>query len=90
MHSNVSFDKYTQLGSLHFYLPIDRRRDYHIEDISQLCLVDGWDADILQHNFAEEICEYVVENIHCVTHWHIWDKAWWMLIASRKFKIKST
>lgn len=39
-HSRVWFDNWTQLGALHYYLLIDRHKDYQIAKASQLCTVD--------------------------------------------------
>lgn len=40
-HSSAWFDNWSQLGALHYYLPLDMHKDYQIDEVNQLCTTKG-------------------------------------------------
>lgn len=45
-HSSVWYDNWTQLGSMHYYLPISHQSHMGVEDVCQLREDGQWNEDL--------------------------------------------
>ncbi|KAM3235236.1 hypothetical protein P3L10_015272 [Capsicum annuum] len=88
-HASVWYDNWTQLGALHYFLPIDLPRNHHLEEVSQCFSNEAWNSERLQVNFGTEVSNHVEQNINCTQQMDLWDKAWWMLNVSGNLSVKS-
>lgn len=65
-HSIIWFDNWTQLGGLHYYLPINRSTTYPLDEVNQLMSQGGWNAEVLQQLFHEDVCNHILKIITVV------------------------
>ncbi|KAH0666513.1 hypothetical protein KY285_027719 [Solanum tuberosum] len=87
-HTTVWFDNWTQLGALHFLMPISHNQS-QLEDVKELYAEDGWKINALESNFNEDICNHICNALGSFTSTEGRDKAWWMPSSDGKFKVIS-
>ncbi|XP_049414633.1 uncharacterized protein LOC125877356 [Solanum stenotomum] len=85
---SVWFDNWTQLGALHYYLPINHDHG-QLEEVQQLMLVEGWNNNLLHENLSEEVSNHITSNLGRIQRSDESDKAWWMPTGTGKFSVGS-
>lgn len=85
--SSIWYDNWTQLGALHYYLPISRISNSDMEDVNQLMNQGEWDNDILLQLFPELVIKQIYTHIKVIGDSDDWDKPWWMLASTGRFKV---
>ena len=55
VHSSIWYDNWTQLGALHYIVPIDTARNVQLDEVKQFFLNGDWNYDLLQTSFGEDI-----------------------------------
>ncbi|WMV08231.1 hypothetical protein MTR67_001616 [Solanum verrucosum] len=74
---SVWFDNWTQLGALHYYLPINHDHG-QLEEVQQLMLVEGWNNTLLHEKLSEEVSNHITSNLGRIQRSDERDKPWWM------------
>ncbi|XP_049410705.1 uncharacterized protein LOC125873924 [Solanum stenotomum] len=86
---SVWFDNWTQLGALHYYLPINHDHG-QLEEVQPLMLVEGWNNTLLHEDFAEEVSNHITSNLGRIQRSDERDKPWWMPTSTGKFSVGSS
>ncbi|KAH0756387.1 hypothetical protein KY290_026657 [Solanum tuberosum] len=80
---------WTKLGALHYYLPIGVDNHYHLEEVKSLTTQWGWNEELLQNEFTEEVYHHITQEVQVMEGIRDWDKPWWMQNSSGRFSVKS-
>ncbi|WMV35425.1 hypothetical protein MTR67_028810 [Solanum verrucosum] len=73
--ASVWFDNWTQLGALHFLMPISHNQS-QLEDVKELYAENGWKINALESNFNEDICNHTCNTLGSFTSTERRDRAW--------------
>lgn len=62
-HASIWYDNWTQKGAIQYYLSIDYIANRGLEDVHQLMNRNGWNINLLNEIFPEDLCDDVVNNL---------------------------
>ncbi|KAG5627192.1 hypothetical protein H5410_012410 [Solanum commersonii] len=88
-HSSIWYDNWSQLGALHYIVPLDSARNVQLDEVKQCFLNGEWNYDLLQTDFGDDISRHVIQLLRSSEDEQQWDKPWWMLKTSGKFTVGS-
>ncbi|KAH0696402.1 hypothetical protein KY289_013884 [Solanum tuberosum] len=83
-HSSIWYDNWSQLGALHYIVPLDSARNVQLDEVKQCFLNGEWNYDLLQTSFGDDISRHVIQLLRSSEDEQQWDKPWWMLKTSGK------
>ncbi|KAG5631438.1 hypothetical protein H5410_003155 [Solanum commersonii] len=83
------WDNWSQIGALHYYLPMNYEGDHHLEEVKQVYNQGDWNWELMINMFTEEMCSHIFTHVVVIPNSEEWDRPWWMFNRSRKFSIKS-
>lgn len=88
-HSSTWFDNWTQLGALHYVLPISHEHVGVTEEVNQLMVHGRWNENLMSDIFTEEVCDQVQSVLDDFQVSEDRDKPWWMPDSKGRFTVES-
>ncbi|XP_015162561.1 uncharacterized protein [Solanum tuberosum] len=88
-HASLWYDNWTQLGALHYIMPLDHVIDENFEEVNQLRVDERWDNNLLTKLIDSSICDHVNQVMGTIQQIEENDKQWWMPINKGKFYVGS-
>ena len=62
VHASLWHDNQTQLGVLHYVLPLSHTIIDKFTEVNYVMINDGWNMNMMREMFGEEICDHVITN----------------------------
>nr|XP_016508420.1 PREDICTED: uncharacterized protein LOC107826004 [Nicotiana tabacum] len=87
--TNVWHEKWTGLGALYHVVPPDFQINEEMEQVNELRQEDGWDEELIDHTFPEEIVDHIKQQVLFEGSDGFWDRPWWKPTSSGRITVSS-
>lgn len=88
-YSSISFDDWTKLGALYFYIPFSHRFNYDVQEVKQQYQKRSWNEDIMTQLFPEEVSQHSYKEILVMNEYGECYYAWQIKNGTGKFNVAS-